>query len=115
MGVMRIGILTGGGDCPGLNAVIRAVVVAGSEFHGDTSIGIVDGWYGMVENRTVELNPERCRGILTQGGTILGTSRTNPFATPDGPGRVLATFSALPRRRCSAVMTQELPACSPST
>jgi ATP-dependent phosphofructokinase / diphosphate-dependent phosphofructokinase len=95
MGVMRIGILTGGGDCPGLNAVIRAVVVAGSAFYGDTSVGLVDGWYGMVENRSVELNPERCRGILTQGGTILGTSRTNPFATPDGPDRVLATFSGL--------------------
>src|ERR1017187_8255336 len=63
MGDMRIGILTGGGDCPGLNAVIRAVVVAGSAFYGDTSVGLVDGWYGMVENRSVELNPARCRGI----------------------------------------------------
>jgi len=95
MGGMRIGILTGGGDCPGLNAVIRAVVVAGSAIYRDTSIGIADGWNGMVENRTVELDPERCRGILTQGGTILGSSRTNPFATADGPDRVLATFSAL--------------------
>jgi 6-phosphofructokinase 1 len=95
MGAMRIGILTGGGDCPGLNAVIRAVVVAGSVLHGDTSVGFLDGWNGVLEDRTVDLDVERCRGILTHGGTILGTSRTNPFATPDGPDRALAVVAGL--------------------
>jgi ATP-dependent phosphofructokinase / diphosphate-dependent phosphofructokinase len=92
---MRIGVLTGGGDCPGLNAVIRAVVVAGSTLHGDTSVGFLDGWSGAIEGRTVELEVERCRGILTLGGTILGTSRTNPFATAEGPGRAMATVASL--------------------
>jgi 6-phosphofructokinase 1 len=92
---MRIGLLTGGGDCPGLNAVIRAVVVAGSVVHHDASVGFLDGWNGVIEGRVVELDVERCRGILTQGGTILGTSRTNPFATPDGPERALATVATL--------------------
>jgi 6-phosphofructokinase 1 len=92
---MRIGILTGGGDCPGLNAVIRAVVVAGSVLHGDTSVGFVDGWKGVLEERSVALDPERCRGILTLGGTILGSSRTNPFATDVGPQRVLDTVASL--------------------
>ena len=92
---MRIGLLTGGGDCPGLNAVIRAVVVAGAVVHGDTSVGFLDGWNGVIEGRVVELDVERCRGILTQGGTILGTSRTNPFATADGADRALATVAAL--------------------
>jgi 6-phosphofructokinase 1 len=91
---MRIGVLTGGGDCPGLNAAIRAVVVGGSVGFGDRSVGFLDGWRGAIENDAVELDVERCRGILTHGGTILGSSRTNPFATEDGPGRVLATASA---------------------
>ncbi len=95
MGRVRIGVLTGGGDCPGLNAVIRAVVVAGSVVHGDTSVGFLDGWKGAVEGRAVDLEVERCRGILAQGGTILGTSRTNPFADPDGPDRVLAAVASL--------------------
>jgi phosphofructokinase-like protein len=95
MGAMRIGILTGGGDCPGLNAVIRAVVVAGSVLHGDTSVGFLDGWHGVLEGRTVDLDVEWCRGILTHGGTILGTSRTNPFAAPDGPERVLSVVAGL--------------------
>ena len=92
---MRIGVLTGGGDCPGLNAVIRAVVLGGAARHGDEFVGILDGWLGMVENNTVPLHPDQCRSILTKGGTILGSSRTNPFATDEGPDRVEATMKAL--------------------
>jgi ATP-dependent phosphofructokinase / diphosphate-dependent phosphofructokinase len=92
---VRIGLLTGGGDCPGLNAVIRAVVVGGVVHHGDECVGIVDGWRGLVEGNIVPLDADRCRSILTRGGTILGTSRTNPFATDDGADRVLATAKAI--------------------
>lgn len=92
---MRIGILTGGGDCPGLNAVIRAVVICGSEVHGDETVGFVDGWRGVLEGRTMALDPDRCQGLLTRGGTVLGTSRTNPFATDGGPDKVLATLAEL--------------------
>jgi len=92
---MRIGILTGGGDCPGLNAVIRAVVVGGAVRHGDECIGFLDGWRGVMRNETVPLDPDECRGILSRGGTVLGSSRTNPFATADGPEQALATVRAL--------------------
>jgi ATP-dependent phosphofructokinase / diphosphate-dependent phosphofructokinase len=92
---MRIGILTGGGDCPGLNAVIRAVVINGAEVYGDSFVGFLDGWRGVLENRTMVLDPDRCRDILTLGGTILGTSRTNPFKADDGVDQVLATVSDL--------------------
>ncbi len=92
---MRIGVLTGGGDCPGLNAVIRAVVLGGAARHGDEFVGILDGWLGMVENHTVPLHPDQCRSILSKGGTILGSSRTNPFATAEGPDRVEATMKSL--------------------
>jgi phosphofructokinase-like protein len=87
-------VLTGGGDCPGLNAVIRAVVRKGEIHLGYALVGFADGWKGVVENRTVPLNVERCRGILPRGGTILGTSRTNPFKLPDGAERVLETLAA---------------------
>ena len=92
---MRIGVLTGGGDCPGLNAVIRAVVLGGAVLHGDEFVGILDGWNGVIEDNTVALDPDRCRAILAKGGTILGSSRTNPFATDDGADRVLATMEEL--------------------
>jgi len=91
---VRLGILTGGGDCPGLNAVIRAVVLTGSSNHRDDTVGFLDGWKGVLEDSTVELTPERCRDIMPLGGTILGTSRTNPFATEGGPARVLSTLAA---------------------
>ena len=81
---MRLGILTGGGDCPGLNAVIRAVVMTGSLVHGDEVIGFLDGWRGVIDANTVSLDVERCRDILPIGGTILGTSRTNPFVLDSG-------------------------------
>jgi 6-phosphofructokinase 1 len=89
---MRMAVLTGGGDCPGLNAVIRAVVLTGHQVHGDDVIGFLDGWRGVVDGRSVPLDPERCRDILALGGTILGTSRTNPFAEQEGVDRVLATL-----------------------
>ena len=81
---MRVGVLTGGGDCPGLNAVIRAVVRKGEVVHGDTFVGFRDGWRGLTENLARPLNVEHCRGILPKGGTILGASRTNPSKIEGG-------------------------------
>ncbi|MEX2459651.1 MAG: 6-phosphofructokinase [Actinomycetota bacterium] len=80
----RIGILTGGGDCPGLNAVIRAVVRKGCQVHGDLIIGFRNGWRGVLDGTVTELTPQSARGILHRGGTILGTSRTNPFKIEGG-------------------------------
>jgi 6-phosphofructokinase len=74
-----IGVLTGGGDCPGLNAVIRAVVRKASEEHADRILGFRDGWRGVLEDSAEELTIESTRGILPRGGTILGSSRTNPY------------------------------------
>jgi ATP-dependent phosphofructokinase / diphosphate-dependent phosphofructokinase len=85
---MRIGMLTGGGDCPGLNAVIRAVVRKGVDAYGDELLGFRDGWRGVLEDATMELTIESTRGILPRGGTILGSSRTNPFKRDDGVARV---------------------------
>ena len=84
---MRVGVLTGGGDCPGLNAVIRAVVRTGAAEHGMEFIGFRDGWRGPLEGDTMVLDVSAVRGILPRGGTILGTSRTNPASpanTVDG-------------------------------
>ena len=92
---MRIGVLTGGGDCPGLNAVIRAVVRKGIDHHGHTILGFRDGWRGPIENRWEELTIESVRGILPRGGTILGSSRTNPLSRDDGAERVRATLADL--------------------
>src|SRR3954463_15564458 len=89
---VRIGLLTGGGDCPGLNAVIRAVVRKGERQFGDELVGFLDGWRGVIENRTMPLDVERCRGILPRGGTILGTSRTNPYKVEGGVDRVHQTL-----------------------
>jgi 6-phosphofructokinase 1 len=86
---MRIGVLTGGGDCPGLNAVIRAVVVTGKRLHDDRTVGYLDGWRGVMERRSVPLRPNRVSHLLARGGTVLGSSRTNPFATDDGPQAVV--------------------------
>jgi len=92
---MRIGVLTGGGDCPGLNAVIRAVVRKGIDRHGHTILGFRDGWRGPIENRWEELTIESVRGILPRGGTILGSSRTNPLSRDDGVDRIRATLADL--------------------
>ena len=83
---MRVGVLTGGGDCPGLNAAIRAIVRKGIDHYGHAIVGFRDGWRGPLENDGSELTIESTRGILPRGGTILGTSRTNPFKREDGPG-----------------------------
>ncbi len=77
---MRVGVLTGGGDCPGLNAVIRAIVRTGTSDHGCEFIGFRDGWRGPLEADTQPLDVQAVRGILPRGGTILGSSRTNPLA-----------------------------------
>ncbi len=90
---MRVGVLTGGGDCPGLNAVIRAVVRKGEIHYADEFLGFADGWRGVLEGRTLPLDVERCRGILPRGGTILGTSRTNPYRIDGGVAKVIDTLS----------------------
>jgi ATP-dependent phosphofructokinase / diphosphate-dependent phosphofructokinase len=91
---MRIGLLTGGGDCPGLNAVIRAVVRKGVGTQGHEFVGYRDGWRGALENDTRPLGIGEVRGILTRGGTILGSSRTNPFAEDDGAERIVSSLAA---------------------
>lgn len=91
---MRVGVLTGGGDCPGLNAVIRAVVRKGVRDHGFELVGFRDGWKGPLEGLTMELGIEQCRGILPRGGTILGSSRTNPFAIEGGVERIKDNLAA---------------------
>ena len=92
--MQKIGILTGGGDCPGLNPVIRAVVRKAMN-DGLEVIGIRNGWKGLIENDTVPLNLDSISGILPKGGTILGTSRTNPYKKEGGPEKVKANFKAL--------------------
>jgi 6-phosphofructokinase 1 len=94
-GFMRIGVLTGGGDCPGLNAVIRAIVRKGIDRYGHAILGFRDGWRGPLENLYTELSIESTRGILPRGGTILGSSRTNPFKRDDGPDRIRETIDGL--------------------
>ena len=81
---MRVGVLTGGGDCPGLNAVLRAIVRKGIRTHGDIILGFRDGWRGVLEADYEELSIERMRGTLPRGGTVLGTSRVTPYMDPDG-------------------------------
>jgi 6-phosphofructokinase 1 len=85
---MRIGVLTGGGDCPGLNAVIRAAVRKGTEVHGHDFLGYRDGWKGPLEGVTRPLGVPEVRGILPRGGTILGSSRTNPLKVDGGVDRI---------------------------
>src|SRR6202161_4675225 len=90
---MRIGILTGGGDCPGLNAVIRASVRKGIDGHGDEFIGFRDGWRGVLDDVSEVLTIESTRGILPRGGTILGSSRTNPSKRENGVELVRQTLA----------------------
>jgi 6-phosphofructokinase 1 len=91
---MKIGILTGGGDCPGLNAVIRAIVRKSLQY-GWENVGIENGWKGLLEIDTVPLDMEAVSGILQKGGTILGTSRTNPYKTPNGEKIVFENMKKL--------------------
>src|SRR4030095_1476875 len=90
---MRIGVLTGGGDCPGLNAVIRAVVRKGVATYGHEFVGFRDGWKGPLEGLTKPLGIAEVRGILPRGGTILGSSRTNPFKIEGGVDRIKANLA----------------------
>jgi phosphofructokinase-like protein len=91
---MRVGLLTGGGDCPGLNAVIRAGVRKGIFHYKDEFVGFLEGWRGVVENQTRPLNAESVSGILHLGGTILRTSRTNPRKMEGGIDKCLASIKA---------------------
>jgi ATP-dependent phosphofructokinase / diphosphate-dependent phosphofructokinase len=88
---VKIGVLTGGGDCPGLNAVIRAVVRRGLD-HNATCFGFRNGWKGVLDGTVERLTIDSTRGILDRGGTILGTSRVNPIAQPDGVQRIQETM-----------------------
>ncbi|RLP83195.1 ATP-dependent 6-phosphofructokinase [Mycetocola lacteus] len=93
---MRIGVLTSGGDCPGLNAVIRGAVLKGTAVHGQEFLGIRDGWRGLVEGDVYPLTRHDVRGLSKQGGTVLGTSRTNPFDGPNGgPENIRVTMDRL--------------------
>ena len=89
----RIGLLTGGGDCPGLNAVIRAIVRKGINHYGHEFVGFRHGWAGVLDNESVPLSHENTRGILHRGGTILGTSRTNPYKEQGGLERLKQTLA----------------------
>ena len=91
---MRVGVLTGGGDAPGLNAVIRGVVRRGIDDYGHAILGFKDGWRGPLEDDVEALTVESTRGILPRGGTILGTSRTNPFKEEGGATRVIENLRA---------------------
>lgn len=91
-GVTRIGLLTGGGDCPGLNAAIRAVVTRATGTHGVQVIGILDGWDGLMEGRMRPLDRDAVRGLLQRGGTVLGTSRRDPYVHGDGAGSLTPTL-----------------------
>ncbi len=92
---MKVGILTSGGDCPGLNAAIRAIVKSGKEKHSMSFIGFRNGFRGLIQNNYLELSTEMVSGILTQGGTILGTSRDKPHKFPENGKYVDKTMEAL--------------------
>src|SRR5205807_6134803 len=98
---MKIGVLTGGGDCPGLNAVIRAVVRKGTFHYEDDFVGFMEGWRGLLEDKTMELDLATVGGILPRGGTILRTSRTNPAKREDGLQRCADT---LKKHGCDALI-----------
>jgi len=89
---VRVGVLTGGGDCPGLNAVLRAVVRKGERHYGDEIVGFCDAWDGVMERRTLPLTVEAMRGMLPRGGTVLGTRRGSPFDHPNGVELVEASL-----------------------
>jgi phosphofructokinase-like protein len=90
---MKVGILSGGGDAPGINAVIRAVVRKAIQDYGYETVGVKDGWRGLVEGDFVPLDLNALVGVLPRGGSILGTSRTNPFKKEDGAKRILRNVS----------------------
>jgi phosphofructokinase-like protein len=86
---MKVGILSGGGDAPGINAVVRAVVRKGIQYYKYEIVGIKEGWRGLLENEFLPLDLKASSGILPRGGSILGTSRTNPFKNKDEPGKIM--------------------------
>jgi len=90
---MRLGILTGGGDCPGLNAVIRAAVMRTVRTYEGHMLGFEDGWLGLLGNRVRELDLNAVTGILPRGGTMLGTSRTDPYRPGGGAAAVKQAFA----------------------
>src|ERR1044072_4168730 len=92
---MRIGVLTGGGDCPGLNAVIRAVTRKGIEKHGWDVVGFRNGWQGPLDGNSRPISLDDVEDILTRGGTILGSSRTNPYKIDGGVDRIKANLAEL--------------------
>jgi len=92
---LKVGVLSGGGDAPGINAVIRAVVRKGIVHYGFEMVGIRDGWRGLLENQTFPLTLESISGILPKGGSILGTSRTNPFKRKNGAQRIFRNVERL--------------------
>ena len=91
---MRIGVLTGGGDCPGLNAVIRAIVRKGVADYGHEFVGYRDGWRGPLDGVSRPLGIPEVRGILPRGGTILGSSRTNPMGQEGGVGQIVGNLES---------------------
>src|SRR5215212_8234149 len=99
---MRIGLLTGGGDCPGLNAVIRGAVRKGISIHGHEFVGFRYGWAGVLDDNSFPLTLDETKGILPRGGTILGTSRTNPFK--DGANGTALVSAALERTGVEALI-----------
>src|SRR2546421_12890350 len=90
---MRVGVVAGGGDCPGLNAVIRAVGRRVMD-RGHELVGVLEGWKGLVEGQFEPLGPREISGLLPRGGTIIGTTRTNPYKVDGGVERVVEHFSA---------------------
>jgi ATP-dependent phosphofructokinase / diphosphate-dependent phosphofructokinase len=92
---MRVAMLTGGGDCPGLNAVMRAITRKGEVFYGDELFGFRDGWRGPLDGNGAPVSVASFRGTLPRGGTILGSSRTNPYKIEGGPERVKANLAKL--------------------
>ena len=86
---MKVAVLSGGGDAPGINAVIRAVVRKGIQDYGFEVVGVRDGWRGLIDGDFVPLDLRVTSGMLPKGGSILGTSRTNPFKREKGPDRIL--------------------------
>jgi phosphofructokinase-like protein len=90
---VRVGVLTGGGDCPGLNAVLRAIVRKAERYYGDEVVGFRDAWDGVMERRTLPLTVESMRGMLPRGGTVLGTRRGSPFDVPGGVDLVVSTIA----------------------
>ena len=91
---MKVGILTGGGDCPGLNAAIRAAVI-NAEKHGIEMIGLKKGWAGLLNAWGFPLTSEDVECMLKEGGTMLGSSRTNPYKTPEGEAQAKESFKKL--------------------